>query len=142
MKISVFVVCIFILLNCAQAYALGDGSSSSTDMPHASGIVDFQKQRGDSLVATAGFESIINKPLAGQMEQLSNALAITQLGLGSVVEKLTAEEFENKLQNTTPNAVHYPDVAKMVAEWVVKGNWENPGELCRLAWEQVRMEIN
>lgn len=103
----------------------------------------------ETVICNAGFEltsealhlgkKIINKPLAGQMEQLSNALAITQLGLGSVVEKLTAKDFENKLRNATPNAVHYPDVAKMVAEWIVKGDWGNPDELCRLAWEQAGM---
>ena len=65
MKRIILFSCIIIVFSAQIAYALGDGSSCSTDMPAASGIVDFQAERGASLIATAGFENIIEKPLKG-----------------------------------------------------------------------------
>ena len=100
----------------------------------------------EAVICNAGFElisealhlgkKIIIKPLAGQMEQLSNALAISKLELGSVIKQLSANEIFDKLQTTPPHKVHYPDVAKMVAEWIDQGNWHDTNNLCRLAWDQ------
>jgi len=102
-----------------------------------------------AVVTNAGFElasealhlgkKIVVKPLAGQMEQLSNAAALSQLKLGEVVDKLTAEAVEAKLRNMAPAAVHYPDVAGMVAAWIDRGRWEETRGLCRQAWAQTKL---
>lgn len=104
----------------------------------------------ETVICNAGFEltsealhlgkKIIIKPLAGQMEQLSNALAISELGLGSVIAGLSVDEFHEKLENTSPNEVYYPDVARMVAEWISQGNWRDTHDLCRLAWDQTTLK--
>ena len=108
----------------------------------------------ETVICNAGFElvsealhlgkKIIIKPLVGQMEQLSNALAISKLELGNVITKLSAHEFLGQLQNAQPNEVHYPNVAKMVAEWIDQSNWHDTSDLCRLAWDQtaVRNSLN
>jgi len=103
-----------------------------------------------TVVSNAGFEltsealqlgkKIIVKPLGGQMEQLSNASVLSVLKLGSVLDKLTPEEVETKLQSTAAAAVQYPDVAGMAADWIDRGKWDDTRDLCRLAWEQTRMK--
>ncbi|NND66398.1 MAG: hypothetical protein HKN19_02315 [Halioglobus sp.] len=56
---------------------------------------------------------LLTRPLAGQTEQLSNALAIEQLGYGHVMYTLTVEAIEQWLDSMTPApAEPFPDVAQ------------------------------
>lgn len=65
------ILSISIFSGTALLYALGDGSSCSTDMPAASGLADFQKETGNSLIATVGYEKVIEKPLDDYNEAVS-----------------------------------------------------------------------
>jgi len=62
--ISLSVASIYILMVCSSLHALGDGSSSNIDLPAASGLVNFQEEKGNSLTITAGFENVLKKRLA------------------------------------------------------------------------------
>lgn len=96
------------------------------------------------VVSSAGFElvseaitlgkKILVKPLEGQMEQHSNALALIQLNLGSTMNTLNHEDMGKFL--TTPNArsVLYPDVALLIAQWLEKGQWQEVAPLVEECW--------
>ncbi|NOT12399.1 MAG: glycosyltransferase [Methylococcaceae bacterium] len=93
----------------------------------------FQADLYDSagIISNAGFElaseclqmgkKILAKPLHAQMEQISNAAALRQLGYGETMFDLDATTIEKWLHN--PHAVHvtYPNVAKTIVEWLSTG---------------------
>lgn len=68
---------------------------------------------------------VLTKPLSGQMEQLSNAAALEQLGLGQVVTTLDQGKIQDWLEQSKKPTQHpYPDVAAAIVEWVLAGHWE------------------
>jgi len=67
---------------------------------------------------------VLTKPLAGQMEQLSNASALEQLGLAYVMETLSEPTIKKWLVQDQPPS-HYPNVAKALVDWVLAGDWGN-----------------
>lgn len=84
------------------------------------------------VICNSGFELIseclqwrkpvLTKPLDGQMEQHSNARALSQLGYAT-----TTSVFDNAAlsawltaPHTTPN-IQFPDVAQALAHWMVRG---------------------
>ncbi len=71
------------------------------------------------------------------MEQESNALTIEKLGLGSVMPKLDTRIVEDWLSLTSGKRQHYPDVARLIAEWIHSGREENLEELSGRIWRQV-----
>lgn len=102
------------------------------------------------VICNAGFElsseaiqlgkKLLVKPLKGQMEQLSNATALSQLGLGMHMESLDQKAVQNWLSHSRGAQVKYPDVAKAIAEWIMQGNWKHPAskqELIENLWAQV-----
>jgi uncharacterized protein (TIGR00661 family) len=98
------------------------------------------------VITNAGFElvsealmlgkKIIVKPLAGQMEQLSNAAALTELNLGLTMKRLDAAAVDRFLAKPSGVQVHYPNVARMIADWISKSDWGSVAELSRAAWER------
>ncbi|MEW5909699.1 MAG: MJ1255/VC2487 family glycosyltransferase [Thermodesulfobacteriota bacterium] len=100
------------------------------------------------VISNAGFElpgeafhlgiRLLVKPLSGQLEQASNALAIKILGWGSVAEHLDKNRIEKWLTSPLPAAAQYPDTAKLMADWIDDGNWEDIAGLCRQAWGMTR----
>lgn len=97
------------------------------------------------VITNAGFElasealqlgkKILVKPLRGQMEQLSNARALSLLGLGSVMERLDRRAVEEFLARPAGVRVRYPDMAARIAQWVSAGAWEKTAALVQSAWE-------
>jgi uncharacterized protein (TIGR00661 family) len=99
-----------------------------------------------AVISNAGFElisealqlnkRILVKPLLGQPEQRSNALALQQLGLASAQNELSTEIIRQFLQEyRAQQAVSYPNVAKTIADWLVEGNWYEHAALEKL-WQQ------
>lgn len=96
------------------------------------------------VITNAGFElvsealvlgkPVLVKPLAGQMEQLSNAKALAVLGLGSVMGRLDPRAVARLLAVPPRPPVVYPDVARLVADWVGAGDWSDVAGLARRAW--------
>jgi uncharacterized protein (TIGR00661 family) len=100
------------------------------------------------VITNAGFElasealhlgkKILVKPLARQMEQMSNARALAMLKLGTVMKRLDGDAVAEFLDGGPAATVRYPDVARMIADWIGAGNWAEAGALSRLAWERTR----
>jgi len=100
------------------------------------------------VITNAGFElasealhlgkKILVKPLARQMEQMSNAKALAGLNLGIVMKRLDPETVDGFLARRTLSAVRYPDVARMIADWIGAGDWVDISGLSRKAWEHTR----
>jgi uncharacterized protein (TIGR00661 family) len=91
---------------------------------------DFQDAGG--IITNAGFElaseclqtgkKLLAKPLHGQMEQLANAQALALLELGEVMQTLDAATIETWLEQGQAHRVAYPDVAQIVADWLLQGD--------------------
>ncbi|MEJ5357814.1 MAG: glycosyltransferase family protein [Desulfobacterales bacterium] len=96
------------------------------------------------VITNAGFElasealqlgkKILVKPLRGQMEQLSNARALSLLGLGSVMKRLDRHAVEEFLARPAGVRVRYPDMAGRIAQWISACRWEETAGLVRGAW--------
>ncbi|MDQ2075282.1 MJ1255/VC2487 family glycosyltransferase [Marinimicrobium sp. ABcell2] len=106
----------------------------------------FQKDlhQCEGVICSAGFEllseaiqlgkKLLVCPLAGQMEQYSNALALHQLGYGSVATRLDNKTIAAWLPLPRPKQVLFPDVATELAAWLITGNRDLPA-LSRKLWE-------
>ena len=98
----------------------------------------------NGVISNAGFELLsealylgkkfLAKPLIGQMEQMSNAHVISELKLGTVMKKLDQNAVEQFLKKPPVSPICYPDVARMVAEWIESRNWQDVEGLARSAW--------
>ncbi len=102
--------------------------------------------QASAVISNAGFElisealqlqkRILVKPLAGQPEQASNALALQQLQLAKALPALNSVLISKFLCDFEPQRqVHYPDVAAAIARWMVQGDWYQPSLLTGL-WQQ------
>lgn len=96
------------------------------------------------VISSAGFElisealtlgkKILVKPLDGQMEQHSNALALSQLNLGMVMKNLNKQDVEIFLESRDSRSVSYPDVALLLAKWLERGLWHDVAPLVEECW--------
>lgn len=97
------------------------------------------------VVTNSGFELIseclhlgkrvLTKPLHGQMEQLSNAAALKELGYATVIKNLEPALIKTWLeQNSAPLQVLYPDVASELANWIATGQQQSREELAATLW--------
>jgi len=95
---------------------------------------DFKDCEG--VICGAGFElaseclalgkRLLVKPQQRQMEQASNALALSELRLATCMPRLSREVVEAWLaSNAFAPRVRYPDVAAALAEWLLAGNYAN-----------------
>ncbi|TNF35170.1 MAG: glycosyltransferase [Gammaproteobacteria bacterium] len=101
----------------------------------------------EGVICNTGFElisealqsgkKILGKPLHGQMEQLSNARALQMLGLAQIMPTLDRESIHTWLSASAQPRQHYPDVANAVADWIVSGDWHDPGRLAHQLWQQI-----
>lgn len=98
------------------------------------------------VLSNAGFElisealqlnkRILVKPLNGQMEQHSNALALKQLNLAATTDSLNRQHIANWLSSSQRyNKVHYPNVAKAISEWLLQGAEMDVAALCQQLWK-------
>ncbi|HHP7233145.1 MAG TPA: MJ1255/VC2487 family glycosyltransferase [Desulfobacterales bacterium] len=107
---------------------------------------DLEQCRG--VITNAGFElasealhlgkKLLVKPLAGQLEQVSNALAVEQLGLGMVMERLDRNAVALWLEQPAGSPMSYPDVAGLITDWIESGRWEDIEGLAKQAWDRTR----
>lgn len=99
----------------------------------------------DGVVCNTGFELIseclqlgipvLTTPLSGQVEQLSNAVALTKLGLADVVTELSLKNLSSWLkQKTFGSTVNYPDVAKAIVDWITQGQSKPISALAESLW--------
>jgi uncharacterized protein (TIGR00661 family) len=134
----------FIYCNIRQAK--DEGNIHLRPFSRAGFLKDLKDCNG--VISNAGFELLsealylgkkfLIKPLAGQMEQASNAFAISELKLGMIMKKLDQAAVEQFLAAPSIEPIRYPDVARLVAEWIESGNWEDLEELARSAWKNLK----
>jgi uncharacterized protein (TIGR00661 family) len=100
-----------------------------------------------SVITNSGFEliseclqlgkRILTKPLQGQMEQLSNAAALDQLGYARVLDSLDTQAIAAWLKEATPGVqISYPDVPAALAAWLAGGSREPVADLADSLWKQ------
>ncbi len=97
------------------------------------------------VISNAGFElpsealslgkKILVKPLKGQFEQISNAMALTLLDLGVSMASLDKHCVENWLIKTKTAKRKYPDVAGHIAGWIMKGDFSSTNRLVEETWQ-------
>lgn len=97
------------------------------------------------VLSNAGFElisealqlqkQILVKPLHGQMEQESNALALQQLQLASRSNTLNSKIVANWLNApANPNTVQYPNVASAICDWLLQDSPDSIAALSKSLW--------
>ncbi len=101
------------------------------------------------VVTNAGFElvsealtigkKVLIKPLAGQMEQLSNARAINLLILGFVMKKLDISKLDAFLNAPSISPVNYPYVAEIIARSIDSGGWTDLQKTVSESWADVNL---
>lgn len=109
----------------------------------------FQKDlhRCEGVICSAGFElpseaiqlgkKVLVQPVAGQMEQQSNALALSKLGYGSVTTELSVEAIGKWLPLPKPEPIHFPDVSKALVNWLLTSDGENITQMQQELWRAV-----
>lgn len=101
----------------------------------------------EGVICSAGFElpseaiqlgkKLLVQPVTGQMEQQSNALALSQLGYGAVARTLSRVEIGDWLARPAPGPVRYPDVAGALAQWLTETPRPSLQALSDRLWSQV-----
>lgn len=96
------------------------------------------------VIANAGFglsseaiqsgKKLLIKPMHGQMEQLSNAAALRELGLAMTMREFDSEILRQWLCQDNPPPHHYPCVATALVDWIADGFRQDPMELARSLW--------
>jgi uncharacterized protein (TIGR00661 family) len=111
----------------------------------------FQKDLYDSagIISNAGFElaseslqlgkKILAKPLHAQMEQISNAAALQQLGYGHVMHDLDRSVIEHWLHDDRAVHVTYPNIAKVLVQWIQDGMPEMGTDFIETVWSTVEV---
>ena len=114
----------------------------------------FQKDlhKCEGVICSAGFElpsesiqlgkKILVQPVAGQMEQQSNALALCKLGYGTATNVLSEEVIGRWLLLSKPAPVIYPNVAKAIVEWLIRTNGEHFSEFQQAIWGNTASEVD
>ena len=104
-------------------------------------------KRASGVICNSGFElnsecihlgvPILTKPIDGQMEQQSNALALQQLGFGQVMSELDSKVIWQWLTNLPQQPQRYtPDVAKEIVSWLMNGQNTSVQEFSDKLWQQ------
>ncbi len=101
------------------------------------------------IFSNAGFElaseslqlgkKILAKPLHAQMEQISNAAALKELGYGQTMMDLDTTVIEQWLEDDNAIRVTYPNVARLIVQWMQQGMPEMDKDYCDKIWAQVKV---
>jgi len=81
-------------------------------------------------------KKVLAKPLAGQVEQVSNALAIEELGLGCSMPEFDTGTIGSWLDRPAIEPYHWPQGIDPLADWIATGNWDNIPALVKQLWPQ------
>jgi hypothetical protein len=103
--------------------------------------------RCEGVICSAGFElpseaihlgkKLLVQPVAGQVEQKSNAIALEQLGYGNAAEHFDIATLRRWLPLKPPaQPRHYPDVAKALVNWLMNGGSDDIGDLQQQLWRE------
>lgn len=100
----------------------------------------------EGVICSAGFElpseclhlgkKLLVSPLKGQAEQLSNALALQELGYATIADKFDHQTIAKWLKSPSRNPMDFPNVAEAVADWLLTTKGENPEQLHKKLWSK------
>ncbi|MDD5579467.1 MAG: glycosyltransferase family protein [Methylobacter sp.] len=103
----------------------------------------------NGILSNAGFElasealqlgkKILAKPLHAQMEQISNAAALKQLGYGHVMQDMDSSIIEHWLHDNHAVRITYPNTAKLVVQWIQNGMPEMDTDFIENIWNTVEV---
>lgn len=79
-------------------------------------------------------KKVLVKPVSAQIEQESNALALENLGWGTVMRSLDPQCLSNWIQQIHQPSRAYPDVISEVVNWIHRENWNNLQALSDKLW--------
>jgi uncharacterized protein (TIGR00661 family) len=111
----------------------------------------FQKDLYDcaGIISNAGFElaseslqlgkKILAKPLHAQMEQISNAAALHQLGYGHVMHDMNSHVIDHWLHDNRAVHITYPNIAKVLVQWIQDGMPEMDEDFIEAVWSDVNV---
>ncbi len=111
----------------------------------------FQKDLYDcaGIISNAGFElaseslqmgkKILAKPLHAQMEQISNAAALQQLGYGHVMHDMDSSVIQHWLHDNHAVHITYPNIAKVLVQWIQNGMPEMDADFIEAVWDTVNV---
>ncbi|WP_154222602.1 MJ1255/VC2487 family glycosyltransferase [Marinicella rhabdoformis] len=99
------------------------------------------------VIANAGFElssealslgkKLLVRPLKGQSEQQSNALALISLTYGQAMQELNAEVVARFFNESQSTQITYPNVADYIAQWIAKGMPKRTPSWYQKCWQSV-----
>ncbi|NEX13593.1 MAG: hypothetical protein C1941_02650 [Prosthecochloris sp.] len=105
-------------------------------------LQDLQECSG--VVCNAGFElpgealhlgkKLLLRPLDGQIEQESNAMAIEELGYGMTMHSLDGNVLRDWLHKPGREPLVYSRTVDYIAEWITKGGWDDLSGYVEAAW--------
>lgn len=103
-------------------------------------------KQSSGVIANCGFslssealnlgKKLLVKPLWGQAEQESNAITLQLLNIAHVMKYLDTQQVRDWLSKPAIAPIKYPNVAKLLVEWIVKGEWQDKQHLCEQLWQQ------
>ena len=103
----------------------------------------------DAVIANAGFElssealhlgkRLLVKPLTGQVEQHSNAIALEHLQYGRWMQDLDIELIQDFLLNAKRVQVHYPSVSDAIVQWLSNGMPKRNQAWYDSIWDKVKV---
>lgn len=106
----------------------------------------------NGVISNAGFElasetiqlgkKLLVKPLQGQMEQLSNAKALVDLGLGMSMSSLDSQQLQRWLSSFHGKRIVYPNVAEAIVQWIHAGRWNDIESLSQKLWSETEFYEN
>ncbi|MCF7824959.1 MAG: glycosyltransferase [Candidatus Marinimicrobia bacterium] len=89
----------------------------------------------EGVLCNSGFElpsealalrkKLMVKPLKGQPEQVSNALALEKMSLGMTTKEITPEAILNWYHSTQQDQIIFPNVVPDLVDWIEWGQWDN-----------------
>ncbi len=101
------------------------------------------------IISNAGFElasealqlgkKILVKPLHSQMEQISNAAALKELGYGHTMQDMDVSAIENWLHDNHAIHITYPNIAKILVQWLQEGMPKMDANFIETVWEGVNV---
>lgn len=143
------------LLNCFDQFRFIQYSPELRDS--AKGNVQLRKTCHDGfkrdlsqckgVICNAGFELVseclhmrlplLVKPVQGQLEQLSNAAALRQLGYATTIDRLNPATIAEWLESekSAPD-LQFPDVAEAIVDWLKGGQTRSLDEISRQLWQE------
>jgi len=109
-----------------------------------------------AVICNAGFElnsealhlgkPLMVKAVEGQMEQMSNAHTLVDLGFGESIDNLRWYNIDlwlTQLEKRPSPQCKWPDVSYGIVEWIMQGcDLDNYRELCDTLWKQVDVRDN